>query len=248
MAAGIVVIVAAIGLIVGLIQVSGFSGRLSLLLAQLADGPLPVALIVVALGAIVLGMGLPPGATYFIIVIALSSGIDAVGLAPPTLHLFVVFFAVTSTVTPPVALAAFAAAPIAGASPIRTGFQAARLSLAGFIIPFVFVYHPAVLYKLQELFAWFGGELPKARAMIDVTTVSWGDLGWIILAFSLSMWLLTSVLAGFERKRLSIVERAVRTIAGFAILVPDMFIAIPAMIAAFALILGHGILNRKPPA
>ena len=72
---------------------------MSLLLAQLASGPLFGTLVVVALGAIVLGMGLPPGATYFIIVIAaLSSGIDAVGVAPLTLHLFVVFFAVISTV------------------------------------------------------------------------------------------------------------------------------------------------------
>jgi TRAP-type uncharacterized transport system fused permease subunit len=142
MSASIVVIVTAIGLIVGLIQVSGFAGRLALLLTQLASGPL---LIVVALGSIVLGMGLPPGATYFIIVIALSSGIDAVGIPPLTLHLFVVFFAVMSTVTPPVALAAFAAAPIAGANPIQTGFEAARIGLAGFLIPFVFVYHPAVL-------------------------------------------------------------------------------------------------------
>ncbi len=248
MAANIVVIVAAIGLIVGLIQVSGFSGRLSLLLTQLANGPLPVALVVVALGAIVLGMGLPPGATYFIIVIALSSGIDAVGLAPLTLHLFVVFFAVISTVTPPVALAAFAAAPIAGADPIRTGFQAARLSLAGFIIPFVFVYHPAVLYKLQELFVWFGGELPRSRAMIDVTTVSWGDLAWIVFAFTVSMWLLTSSLAGHERNRLNIAERAARAITGLAILIPNMAIALPALAAALALILGHrfhfGLLSR----
>ena len=167
-------------------------------------------LIVVALGAIVLGMGLPPGATYFIIVIALSSGIDAVGIAPLTLHLFVVFFAVISTVTPPVALAAFAAAPIAGADPIRTGFQAARLSLAGFIIPFVFVYHPAVLYKLQVLFEWFGGETVSSRAMIDITTVGWGDLGWIMLAFTLSMWLLTSAMTGFEKNRLHLVERLLR--------------------------------------
>jgi len=238
-ATGIVVIVAAIGLIVGLIQVSGFSGRLSLLLTQLANGPLPVALIVVALGAIILGMGLPPGATYFIIVIALSSGIDAVGLAPLTLHMFVVFFAVISTVTPPVALAAFAAAPIAGANPVHTGLQAARLSLAGFIIPFVFVYHPAVLYKLQELFVWFGGELPQSSAMIDVTTVSWGDLGWIVLAFTVSMSLLTSALAGHARNPLSTPERLARTITGLAILLPNMTIAIPALLAAVALTLGH---------
>jgi len=246
MSASIVVIVVAIGLIVGLIQVSGFSGRLSLLLAQLASGPLFTTLIVVALGAIVLGMGLPPGATYFIIVIALSSGIDAVGIAPLTLHLFVVFFAVISTVTPPVALAAFAAAPIAGADPVRTGFEAARLSIAGFIIPFVFVYHPAVLYKLQVLFEWFGDELPVSKAMIDINSVGWGDLGWIVLAFALSMWLLSSALTGFEKNRLNVLERVSRVVVGFAILVPDFTIAGVAFLAAVALIVVHRFLDGEP--
>ncbi len=243
MSASIIVIVTAIGLIVGLIQVSGFSGRLSLLLAQLASGPLFGTLIVVALGAIVLGMGLPPGATYFIIVIALSSGIEAVGIAPLTLHLFVVFFAVMSTVTPPVALAAFAAAPIAQADPVRTGFQAARLSLAGFLIPFVFVYHPAVLYKMQILFEWFGDQLPTSKAMIDISAVGWGDLGWIVMAFALSMWLLTSALAGYEKNRLYGLERLARAATGIAILMPDMTIAGPALAVSIALIVGHRFLK-----
>lgn len=246
MSASIIVIVTAIGLIVGLIQVSGFSGRLSLLLAQLAGGPLFGTLVVVALGAIVLGMGLPPGATYFIIVIALSSGIDAVGIAPLTLHLFVVFFAVISTVTPPVALAAFAAAPIAGADPVRTGFQAARLALAGFVIPFVFVYHPAVLYKLQVLFGWFGGEVPTSNAMIDIASVTWFDLGWIVVAFALAMWLLTSALTGFEKNRLNLAERILRGIAGAAVLIPNMAIAGPALIAGIVLVVAHRFLGGDP--
>ncbi len=239
MAASIVVIVTAIGLIVGLIQVSGFAGRLSLLLTQLASGPLPITLIVVALGSIVLGMGLPPGATYFIIVIALSSGIDAVGVAPLTLHMFVVFFAVISTVTPPVALAAFAAAPIAGADPVRTGFQAARLAVAGFIIPFVFIYHPAVLYALQKLFVVFGGDLPTSNAMIDINTVSWFDLAWIVSAFVLAMWLLSSALIGFDRHKLNLVERLIRTMTAFALLVPKFLIAVPALMIALGLLYWH---------
>ena len=246
MSASIVVIVTAIGLIVGLIQVSGFSGRLSLLLTQLASGPLFGTLIVVALGAIVLGMGLPPGATYFIIVIALSSGIDAVGVAPLTLHLFVVFFAVISTVTPPVALAAFAAAPIAGADPVKTGFQAARLSLAGFIIPFVFVYHPAVLYKLQVMFEWFGGETVSSKAMIDISSVSWGDLAWVVVAFTMSMWLLTSAMTGYEKNRLFIIERVMRGVVGLIVLVPNIGVALPAFIAGAALIVTHRFLNGDP--
>lgn len=246
MSASIVVIVTTIGLVVGLIQVSGFSGRLSLLLAQLASGPLLGTLVVVALGSIVLGMGLPPGATYFIIVIALSSGIDAVGVAPLTLHLFVVFFAVISTVTPPVALAAFAAAPIAGADPIETGFQAARLAIAGFIIPFVFVYHPAVLYKLQILFEWFGEDPISSKAMIDINTVSWADLGWIMLAFSISMWLIASALTGYEKNKLFITERIIRVAAALGILVPDLFIAGPAFILSIVLIVGHRYLKGQP--
>ncbi|WP_168193157.1 TRAP transporter permease [Rhodophyticola sp. CCM32] len=244
MAASIVTIVAAIGLIVGLIQISGFAGRLSLLLAQLASGPLFSVLVVVALGSIILGMGLPPGATYFIIVIALSSGIEAVGIPPLSLHLFVVFFAVMSTVTPPVALAAFAAAPIAGADPIRTGFAAARISIAGFLIPFVFVYHPAMLYKLQVLFEWFGGDAANSRAMLDAATIPWSALVWVVTGFSLSLWLLTSALAGQETHRLTLTERLLRTGAGFAMLVPNTLIAGPAALLGLALIIAHRVTNR----
>ena len=243
MSAGIVVIVTAIGLIVGLIQVSGFAGRLSLLLAQLADGPLPLVLLVVALGSIVLGMGLPPGATYFIIVIALSSGIDTVALPPLTLHLFVVVFAMMSTVTPPVALAAFAAAPIAGADPVRTGFVAARIALAGFVMPVVFVYHPEVLYKLQVVFEWFGEPPVDSRAMIPAAALSWTALGWIVAAFALSMWLLSSALAGFDRAPLSPPGRAARIAAGLAVLAPQIAVAGPAAAIGLGLI----ALGMRPP-
>ncbi len=239
MAASIVVIVTAIGLIVGLIQVSGFSGRLALLLTQLASGPLVVVLIVVALGSIVLGMGLPPGATYFIIVIALSSGIEAVGVPALTLHLFVVFFAVMSTVTPPVALAAFAAAPIAGADPIRTGFEAARLGVAGFLIPFVFVFHPAVLYKLHILFVWLGGEAPNNPALPASAAIGWGGFLWIILAFAVAMWSIASALAGHDRHRIGPAGRIARVAFGLMALAPQMTVAVPALGAALLLIAVH---------
>ena len=245
-AASIVVIVALIGLIVGLIQLSGFAGRLSLLLAQLASGPLFMVLIVVALGSIVLGMGLPPGATYFIIVIALSSGIEAVGIPQLTLHLFVVFFAVMSTVTPPVALAAFAAAPIADANPIRTGFAAARIGVAGFLIPFVFAYHPAILYKPQLLFPLFGSELGRSAAMVDPATISWSAFFWIIAIFTLAMWVISTALAGFEKRPLGAAERGLRLTAGLVMLAPDLQIAVPALALSAALIIFHRMQSRAP--
>lgn len=239
MAAQILIIVATIGLVIGLLNISGFNGRLALFLTELASGPLFLVLIVVALGAIILGMGLPPGATYFVIVIALSSGIDTVALAPLTLHLFVVFFAVISTVTPPVALAAFAAAPIAGANPIETGWQASRLAIAGFIIPFVFVYHPAVIYKLQVVFEWMSGRTVSSPSMIDITTVSWADYGWICLAFCLSMWLISSAIAGYEKATLAGWERGARLVSGFCVLVPDFRISLPALFVAVMLVFWH---------
>jgi len=245
MSAQILVIVAMIGLIIGLMNVSGFNGRLALLLTELASGPLFLVLVVVALGSIVLGMGLPPGATYFIIVIALSSGIDTVAIAPLTLHLFVVFFAVMSTVTPPVALAAFAAAPIAGANPIATGWQASRLAIAGFLIPFVFVYHPAVLYKLQVIFEWFGGRAVSSPAMIDIASVSWFDYGWILIAFFAAMWLISSALAGFELGPLAVWQRVLRLVAAIGLLVPDIYIAGLSVFVAGALLLQHRLSQNK---
>ncbi len=82
--------------------------------------------------------------------------------------------------------------------------------------------------------------------MIDVTTVGWGDLGWIVFAFALSMWLLSSALTGFERNRMNTNERLLRGVAGLAILVPDMAIALPAMILSILLIVAHRFLKGEP--
>ena len=166
-------------------------------------------------------MGLPPGATYFIVVIALSSGIEAVELPTLSLHLFVVFFAVMSTVTPPVALAAFAAAPIAGASPVRTGFQASRLSVAGFIIPFVFAFHPALIYKTLSVFEWFGGNPVSNPALPDLDQITWLDFGWVIAALSMALWLICSALIGFEQNKMRAWERAARLVTAAALLIPN---------------------------
>ena len=169
------------------------------------------------------------------------------GVPELTLHLFVVFFAVMSTVTPPVALAAFAAAPIAQADPIQTGFAAAKIGLAGFLIPFVFAYHPAVLYKLQIAFEWFGSEVSGSSTMIDPSEISWLAFLWIIAAFTLAMWLLSSALAGHDRAHLSSPGRALRVAAGLAILVPSYTIAAPAAIIGIAIVALHRIRNPEHP-
>ena len=247
MSALILIIVALIGFLVGLMTYSGFAGRLALFITEAAQGaPLFAVLVVVAFGAIVLGMGLPPGATYFIIVIALSSGIETIGVAPLTLHLFVVFFAVMSTVTPPVALAAFAAAPIAGADPMRTGMQASRLSVVGFILPFIFVYHPALLYKPMQFFGLLEEGARINPALVDPFSLSNLDFVWILVAMAVSIWLINSALIGFEKNRLHWWERALRLVAGIALLVPDYSYSLPAMAVALALVVGHRFVGGEP--
>lgn len=128
---------------------------------------------------------------------------------------------------------------------MHTGMQAARLSLAGFLIPFVFVYHPAILYKLQMVFVWFGDDLPKSSAMIDVTTVTWFDLGWIVGAFAVAMWMLSTALTGYEKNKLFTSERILRVVVGLLVLLPDMSIAGPALGGAIILIIGHRYLNGE---
>ena len=84
--------------------------------------------------------------------------------------------------------------------------------------------------------------------MIDVSTVGWGDLGWIVMAFAFSRWLLTSALTGYEKNRLHSLERIARAVAGIAILLPNMTLAGPALAASVALIVGHRFLkgDRSP--
>ena len=102
-----------------------------------------------------------------------------------------------------------------------------------------------MLYKLQVLFEWFGDGAANSRAMIDASAVAWSDLVWILIAFGLSMWLLTSALAGFEKYRLSLIERLLRSAAGIALLVPSWPVAGPAFAAAIALISVSRINGRR---
>ena len=180
--------------------------------------------------------------------VALSSGIDAVGVPELSLHLFVVFFAVMSTVTPPVALAAFAAASIAESDPTRTAFAAAKIGLAGFLIPFVFIYHPALLYKLQIVFVWLGSEVSGSNAMLDADATSWFALCWIITALAIALWLLSSALAGHDRTALNPGERVIRITAALAMLHPGYAIAIPAAIIGTGLLVLHRVRNASPRA
>jgi len=143
--AQLVVIVGAVGIIIGILNLTGVGLRFASLVASYADGQLVISLLLMALACLLLGMGMPTVPAYLIIVLVMGPALQKLGVPIIHTHMFVLYFGVLSAVTPPVALAAFAAAPIAGAGAMRTAVEASRLALPGFVIPFAFIYQPAML-------------------------------------------------------------------------------------------------------
>jgi TRAP-type uncharacterized transport system fused permease subunit len=143
--AQLVVIVGAVGIVIGVLNMTGVGLRFASLLASLAEDQLILSLILMAIACLLLGMGMPTVPAYLIIVLVMGPSLQKLGVPIVHTHMFVLYFGVLSAITPPVALAAFAAAPIAGSAPMSTALEASRLALPGFVIPFAFIYKPALL-------------------------------------------------------------------------------------------------------
>ncbi len=218
--ATIMIVVAAIGFVVGMVNMSGLGIKFAAAILTIAGDSLFLSLVVVAIGCLLLGMGVPVGAAYLIIVLIIGPAIGKLGLSLMLTHLFVIYYAVLSAITPPVAVAAFAAAPIAGSKPIETGVVAVRLAIAGFLIPFIFVYHPSVVL-LEEGFTYVG-------------------LVWGVGAFIFSTAAIATSLGGFSRADIGIVQRTVRLIAGVTVLVPVPMVAA----ISVAVIIGAFVVER----
>lgn len=143
--AQLVVIVGAVGIVIGVLNLTGVGLRFASLLSTLAEDQLILSLILMAVACLLLGMGMPTVPAYLIIVLVMGPSLQKLGVPIVHTHMFVLYFGVLSAITPPVALAAFAAAPIAGSSPMITALEASRLALPGFVIPFAFIFKPALL-------------------------------------------------------------------------------------------------------
>ncbi len=144
-AVGIGAACATAGIIIGLVNVTGLGLRLSSVIIHLAGGNSVALLLLIMLTSLVLGLGLPTVGAYVIAAILAAPALIEVGFNPIAAHFFVFFFAMMANVTPPVCIAAYTAAGIAGSDPVKTGVEAFKLALAGFIIAFAFVYSPVLL-------------------------------------------------------------------------------------------------------
>ncbi|MGF1475282.1 MAG: TRAP transporter permease [Geminicoccaceae bacterium] len=220
----LMVIVAAVGLVIGIVNMSGIGLAFADAIRSASGDGLFIALLFVMLGCLVIGMGVPSVPAYLMLALVMGPVLEGMGVPKVPAHLFMVYFGVLSVVTPPVALAAFAAAPIAGAKPFETGLEAVRLSVAGFIIPFAFVFH---------------------TDLVLILGVDPWSLVWALLALTIAVWMIATGLAGFETAPLAWPERLARVAAGLASLTPELLYAGPAAAVAIGLAIRHRVTKAE---
>jgi len=190
---------AAAGIIVGVVTKTGLGLKMANGLVDLSNGILILTLFFTMLTSLILGMGSPTTANYVITSTIAAPAIIASGVPELAAHLFVFYFGIIADITPPVALAAFAAAGISGGKPLRTGVNASKLAISAFIIPYMFVLSPALL-------------------MIDTTIP---NLIWVVFSAFVGMLAISTGMIGFWYRKLNIVERIIAVVTGLLLIYPE---------------------------
>lgn len=170
----IIAVCACAGIIVGVISLTGVGARFSALLLDLAGVSQLLALFFAMCIAILLGMGMPTTAAYAVAASVVAPGLVQLGIPTLTAHFFVFYFAVLSAITPPVALASYAAAGISGSNPMETSMASFKIGIAAFIVPFMFFYSSAILMEGD----WFIVLKAAVTATFGVFLLSAGVQGW----------------------------------------------------------------------
>jgi TRAP transporter 4TM/12TM fusion protein len=170
---------AAAGIIVGIVNLTGLGVKFSSSLISLSNGSIPIALFLTMVASIILGCGLPTTAVYIILASLAAPALIQMGVSPLAAHLFVFYFGCISTITPPVALTSYAAAGIGDANPSKTGVKAFTFGIVAYIVPFMFVFSPALLLRGEPL--------------LIITSLISATVGIIILSTSVAGYLLTDL-------------------------------------------------------
>ncbi|MFW6321447.1 MAG: TRAP transporter large permease subunit, partial [Halohasta sp.] len=212
----VVIAVAAAGIIPGVITVTGLGPNLTSLLRVVAGDSLVLLLVITAFACIILGMGMPTTVTYIILVSMLGPALEGFGLAILAAHLFILYFGVIADITPPVAVAAYAASGIAKSDQFMTGVKAFSLSLNKALVPFAFVFAPGILLVRGS------GEEAAVIGLSDVA-----DLGFFvpevlipILALTVGVAALGPSVIGYLYSPVDGIERAAFGVASLALTAP----------------------------
>ena len=172
----IIAVCACAGIIVGVISLTGVGARFSAVLLGIADTSQLLALFFAMCIAILLGMGMPTTAAYAVAASVVAPGLVQLGIPQLTAHFFVFYFAVLSAITPPVALASYAAAGISGANPMETSVASFKIGNAAFIVPFMFFYNSAILMDGP----WLTVLQAAITAIVGVFLLASGVQGWFV--------------------------------------------------------------------
>jgi TRAP transporter 4TM/12TM fusion protein len=186
----IITVCACAGIIVGVIALTGVGARFSSILLDIAENSQLIALFFAMCISIMLGMGMPTTAAYAVAASVVAPGLVELGIQPLVAHFFVFYFAVISAITPPVALASYAAAGISGANPMATSFTSFKIGLTAFIVPFMFFYNAALLMEGE----WFVILRAFTTACIGVFFLASSIQGWFW--GSRANWLVRAILLG----------------------------------------------------
>lgn len=213
---------ASAGVIVATLSMTGLGQKVGSIITEFSGGNLLVALILTQLAALILGTGLVTPATYTLLAVLCAPALIDMGANPIAAHLFVFHFAIIGTLTPPVSLAAFAAAGIAGSNPIKTGVAAFRLALPGFLVPYFFVMNPTLVA--------IGSGLNIA---IDFITAA---IGVMFIDYAIE---------GFVKHKLNIVSRIMCAVAGITLVYPNYVVSVIGIAIAAAAIILDRITYRK---
>lgn len=223
----LILVVAAAGFVIGVLNITGLGFALTLLLVDAVGSNVILLLLISAVICTILGMGMPTSGVYVLLAALVAPSLVEAGVEPIAAHLFILYFGMMSMITPPVALAAFAAAAISKADALATGVAAMRVGWAAFILPFIFVQSPALLMQGD----WGEIAVTTGLAAIGVTAITVG-------------------IVGFMGDRIGAATRIVMTLAGCLVL-PLGFLAVPEWVhILFALItllfvFGTGTLKRR---
>ena len=166
---------ACVGIIIGVSSKTGFGLTIANTIISIGEQSLLFTLIFTMITCMILGMGLPSIPAYIITATIAAPALAKLGIPAAAAHMFSFYFAMFANLTPPVALAAFAAAGLSGGDPMKTGLQSVKLSIAGFIVPFMFVYSPQLM-------------------LIDTT---WAEGIWVTLSACLGVFLIAVTAEGY---------------------------------------------------
>ncbi len=224
-----------VGITLGIVTLTGVGSRFPALLLPLAEQSLLLALILIMLSSLVLGMGLPSAVCYLLLATLIGPVLGGLGVVPLAAHMFIFYFGMMSMVTPPVALAAYTAASLAGTDIMKTSFAAFRFALVGFTLPYMFVFRPQLLMLGPE-----GGPAGALDVLIVFATAAIGIVAFAAAIAGYLFAVLTAWqrLALFAAAGLILYRGPTIDLAGWALPVFD--------VAGMALLATIALVNRAP--